>query len=518
MRSLLTSRTAESMTTRQRWAALLMLAGSLLVVMMDMTILIMALPALVEDLGPSSAQQLWIIDIYSLILAGLLIPMSALADRWGRKKVLLTGFAIFGVVSVLVLFATSAVHVIVLRALLGAGGAMIMPTTLSMIRTIFTNPKERATALAVWSVVSGVGAIIGPLVGGTLLEFFDWHAAFLINVPFVAVAIVAGLILLPEARDPNPPRWDLPATVLSIAGMSALVWSIKQLAKHGWGDIGSWAAIAASLALMTWFVLRCLRRSDPLLDVRLFKSKPFTAGTLAAMASMFGMAALILLVAQWLQAVEGLSPVVAGVALLPMVLGSLVFAPFAPTLAIRIGARNVLAGGLAIAGLGMLLLFGIGSTFTYWQLAPAMALVGAGLGSLAIASAIIMGSTPTEKAGNAAAIEESMYDLGNVLGIAVLGSIAAAIYRTQLAIGDFADQGITGTLAHDSRESIVGALAVAEQTDTPALATTAIDAFTQSIVQTSLVGGLIMLAAAIVVHRLVPKSFDIATHETPSVQ
>src|SRR5699024_9565280 len=300
--------TVGSMTHRQRWTALVILAGSLMVVMMDMTILIMALPALVTDLGATSTQQLWIVDIYALFLAGLLIPMSAIADRWGRKKTLLVGFAIFGLVSVLVLVAHSPMFVIVLRALLGAAGAMIMPTTLSMIRTIFRDPGERARALAIWSVISSAGMVIGPVVGGTLLEFFDWHAAFLINVPFVTLAIGTGLFLLPEARDPEPPRWDFVAAVLSITGMSTLVWRSKRLAEQGWVDLSSWALIAAAAAVLTWFVRRCLTRPEPLLDVRLFRTKPSAAGALAALTSSFAWGALMMLLAQWLQVVQGLSP------------------------------------------------------------------------------------------------------------------------------------------------------------------------------------------------------------------
>ncbi len=502
--------TAPTMTSRQRWAALIVLAGSLLVVMMDMTILIMALPELVQDLAPSASEQLWIVDVYSLILAGLLIPMSALGDRWGRKRLLLTGFTLFGVVSVLVLFADSPAFVIALRALLGAAGAMIMPTTLSMIRSIFQDPKERAKALAVWSIVSGLGAIIGPVVGGALLEVFSWHSAFLINVPFVLVAVVAGAVLLPEARDPRPPRWDAVATVLSIAGMSLLVWGIKQLAKEGWGDVASWAAVLAAAALMTWFVRRCLSRPDPLLDVRLFRSRPFRAGTIAALASMFAMGAMLLLVAQWLQVVAGYSPLVAGLALLPMAIGSFVFAPFAPALAFRIGARTVLAAGLAAAGVGLLLLYALGSPLSYPELIVPLALVGAGIGSLAVGSAIIMGSTPEEKAGNAAAIEEAMYDLGSVLGIAVLGSVAAALYREHLGIGAFTAAGLPGELGAAADESLVGALEVARQTGFDDLATAATAAFVDSLGQTSLVGGSVMLAAAAVTYLLIPKSFDLA--------
>src|SRR5690606_7109159 len=191
-----------------------------LVIMMDITVLNVALPDLAAQLRPTANQQLWIVDAYSLALAGLLVPMSALADRWGRKRLLLTGFTVFGGVSLLVLAAASPAAVIAVRALLGAGGAMIMPTTLSMIRSVFTDPRERATALGVWAAVSSLGMAVGPIVGGVLLERFSWHAAFLVNVPLMVAALAAGLLLLPEVRAPNPGRWDVVATVLSVVGMA----------------------------------------------------------------------------------------------------------------------------------------------------------------------------------------------------------------------------------------------------------------------------------------------------------
>ncbi|OXS56979.1 QacA/B family quaternary ammonium compound efflux MFS transporter [Cohnella sp. CIP 111063] len=500
---------AESMSPKQRWTALVVLSVSLLVVMMDMTILIMALPDLVKDLGTTSVQQLWIVDIYSLILAGMLIPMSALADRWGRKRVLLTGFAIFGLISLLVTFVDSSEQVIALRALLGAAGAMIMPTTLSMLRTIFQNPKERATALAVWSAVSAAGAIIGPIVGGALLEYFAWQATFLINVPFAALAVLAGVFLLPEARNANAARWDMLATVLSMAGMVALVWSIKEFAKEGLGDSVSWMVLTFAVILLVGFVIRCLRSSDPLLDVRLFKNNAFTAGTIAALISMFAMNAMLLLVVQWLQVVEGLSPFKAGVYLLPMALGSLLFAPLAPMLAAQMGARTILSSGLALAGVGFLIMFFFGQPLAYPLLAASLFLIGAGSSSLAIASAIIMLSAPQEKAGNAAAIEESMYDLGGVLGIAILGSIAAQLYRNYLNVDSFINQGISGPLAELAKESIVGALEVSAQMGIAGFAAEAVSAFNNSLVTTGLIGGIIMIVIATVVFMLVPKTLDI---------
>lgn len=509
MTTSLFSMSESKMTKKQRWTALIVLSVSLFVIMMDMTILIMALPELVKDLEATSTQQLWIVDIYSLILAGLIITMSAVADRWGRKKTLLTGFAIFGIVSLLVIFAHSANYVIFLRAILGAAGAMIMPTTLSMIRTIFNDPKERATALAVWSAVSAIGSIIGPIIGGALLEYFPWQATFLINVPFALLAVAAGLFLLPESRNANAANWDGLAAVLSIPGMVALVWSIKNFAKYGWSDPVPWLAFAAAIVLIGLFVRRCLTSDQPLLDLRLFKSRAFAGGTLAALIAMFAMAALILLITQWLQVVKALSPLWAGIYLLPMAGGSLITSVIAPSLANRFGARSIVAGGLFIAGLGFLCLYFLGNPLTYSTMAVSLMLIGAGTGSLAIASAIIMSSTSTEKAGNAAAIEESMYDLGNVLGISILGSISALFYRQYLQIENFAQQGITDTLAKFSNESIVGALEVSRQTGVAELAGQATAAFNQSLISTGVIGGIILIAVAAAVFLMIPKTFDL---------
>lgn len=504
---------AAALPPERRWAALAVLSASLLVIVMDMTILNVALPELAADLQPTASEQLWIVDVYSLLLAGLLVPMSALADRWGRKRMLVAGFVVFGGASLLVLAADTPLGVIAVRSLLGVGGAMIMPTTLSMIRSIFTDPAERARALGVWAATSSLGVAVGPIVGGLLLESFSWQAAFLVNVPVMAAAIVAALVLLPEARDPAPGRWDVVATVLSIAGMIALVWSIKRFAKEGADELTAWAALAAAVLLLTWFVLRCLRRPDPLLDVRLFARRPFTAGTIAALAAMFAMAALLLLLSQWLQLVEGHSPLNAGIRLLPLAAGALVVSPLAPALAQRIGARLVLAGGIAIAGVGFLVLWAAGDGLGYPAVALALTLLGAGSGSLAIASAIIMAGTPPEKAGDAAAIEETAYDLGNVLGVAILGSIASAIYRTELDADALVGQGLDGRLAADARESLGGALEIASRAGLPDLAARAGAAFTDSLVQLGLTGGLTLLVAAAAIYALVPRGLDLNRQE-----
>ncbi|MEV4249977.1 MFS transporter [Streptosporangium canum] len=282
------------------------------------------------------------------MLAGLLVTVSALGDRCGRKKTLRTGFALFGLASVAVLWASSPGEVIAVRALLGVGGAMIMPSTLSMIRTLFADPAERASALGIWAAMAALGSALGPILGGLLLEHFSWHSVFLVNVPVMVLAVLAGLFLLPESRNPRPGRWDMAAIALSIAGMVALVISIKQFGKEGPATPWPWVALAAAVVTLTWFVRPCLSQPDPLLEVRLFRSRPFSAGTLAALSTSIAMGAVMLLMAQWMQLVQGYSPLETGVRLLPAALGALLLSPLAPWLAARIGTCPVL-GSVAAA-------------------------------------------------------------------------------------------------------------------------------------------------------------------------
>ncbi|OLT35764.1 hypothetical protein BJF79_31895 [Actinomadura sp. CNU-125] len=327
----------------RRWAGLAVLSASLLLVVMDITILNVALPAISADLRPSNVALLWMVDVYALVVAGLLVTVSALGDRWGRKRMLIAGFAVFGTASILVVFADTPGAVIAVRALLGVGGAMIMPSTLSMIRTLFPDGRERATALGVWGAMAAVGAAFGPILGGFLLEHFSWHSAFLVNVPVMAVAIVAGLFLLPEARDPRPGPLDFPAVALSMAGMVALVYAIKSAGKYGVADPAALLPAAVAAVALGWFVRRSLRRPDPLIELRLFRSPSFTAGAVTAMTTELSMAGTMLLMAQWMQLVQGYGPLETGLRLLPMALGAIVASPTAPAVAARIGARTVLA-------------------------------------------------------------------------------------------------------------------------------------------------------------------------------
>ncbi|MGK5554409.1 MFS transporter [Actinomadura kijaniata] len=495
----------------RRWAGLAVLSASLLLVVMDMTVLNVALPKLSADLRPDSVQLLWMVDIYALVVSGLLVTASALADRFGRRLVLLLGFTVFGLASLAVLWADSPAEVIAVRAALGVGGAMIMPSTLSMIRHLFTDPGERATALGVWATMAAFGGALGPIVGGALLEAFSWHAAFLVNVPVMLLAIVAGLFLLPETRNPRPGRWDLPGTALSVVGMVALVYAIKHFGKDGATDPQTWVPALVAAVTLSWFARRSLRRPDPMLELRLFRGPAFTAGVVTALAVSIALAATMLLLTQWMQLVQGYGPLETGLRTLPEAVGAAIASPLAPAVARRIGARAVLAGGLALSGLGLLVIWSWPGTLDYPAVAVALGMVGVGLGSLAIASAVIMAGAPPEKSGSAAAIEETSYEIGGALGVAVLGSVAAAFYRAHLTPGELAAEGVTGRATHVARESVGGAMDLAHEMGGAGarLAARAREAFTGSLEWTSVAGGLLMLATALLVWRLTPKDLDL---------
>ncbi len=508
----LSTESGSTMSRGRRWAALVVLSASLLVITMDMTILNIALPEMAGDLHPSSDQLLWIVDVYSLVLAGLLVSVAALADRWGRRRMLVLGYAIFAAASLAVLFASTAEAVIAIRALLGIGGAMIMPTTLSLIRVIFTDPRERATALSVWAAISGIGMVIGPLVGGFLLESFSWHAAFLINVPLMVIALIATLFLLPESRVKNPGRWDALASVLSLAGIVALVWAFKQFGKEANLAVApAWIAMAIAIATLTWFAMRSLRSDHPLLDIRLFRSRVFSAGIIAAFGATFSMVGALLLIAQWLQLVDGATPIQAGIQLMPLAVVGTIAALAAPPLSRLIGSRAVMGAGLAIAGIGLLYIGLVGDNLNLTHIIIALCLVGIGMGSLAIGAEMVMGGAPAEKAGNAGALQETAYEFAGTLGVTILGSISALMYRADLtsSAGFGVLKQLDPTLAGQAEESLGAAVVIANELGMTDLVTRAGDAFTASLQVTGYIGGAFMLAVAAVCFFLSPKSVNV---------
>ncbi|ANH39110.1 Antiseptic resistance protein [Nocardioides dokdonensis FR1436] len=500
---------AAPLSRRRRWAGLAVLSASLLVVVMDMTILNLALPSITRDLRPDSVELLWMVDAYPLALAGLLVTASVLGDRWGRRRVLMTGFALFALASLGALVVTGPAGLIAVRALLGAGGAMIMPSTLSLVRTLFSDPRERATALGVWGSTAAVGAAVGPIAGGLLLEHWSWHAAFLVNVPVMALALVAAWTLLPESRSARPGRLDPVSVALSALGMVGFVYGVKQVAQDG-AELLPLTALVLSIVLITAFVRRNLVVDRPMLEVRLLGQRTFGAGVVTALVTSIAMAAVFLLVSQWLQLVQGWSPLQSGLALLPAAVTGVLAGPLAPALAARIGARAVLVGGLVSGGLGFGLIGVLPPPLPYVGVAIGLGLVGLGTASLAVASAVIMSAAPADHAGSAAAIEESSYELGAVLGVAVLGSLAASVYRSGLPTSALG--GLPAADAVTARESIGGAVEVASQggPGTAELLVTAQGAFTEALAGAGLAGSVLMLLAAVLVARLAPRDLDVS--------
>ena len=489
----------------RRWLGLATLTFSLLAITTDMTILNVAIPQMAADLQPTASQQLWIIDAYSLVMAGLLISMSSIADRWGRKRMLMLGYVLIALASVLVLFAHSPGFVIALRVLLGVGAAMVMPSTLSLLRVTFTDTRERATALAVWAAVAGIGAAVGPLLGGFLLETFDWRAAFLVSVPMMAIAFVSAIFTIPESRVPEPGPWDPFGALLTLLGMTTSMWAIKQFSEEGsLTYLPAWIAFGIGVTAIVVFVRRCLNSDAPLLDVTMFRHRIFSAGVLAALIASFSMSAGLLLLAQWLQLVNGASAFESGLQLMPLALAAAVTSLLAPVLSERIGMRATIFLALFIAGAGMMVLGVRGENLELTSVFISLALIGAGIGALALASSMIMGGVPRSKAGNAAAMEDTAYEFGAVLGIAILGSLASFLYRREIGIPP--ETLAMGADATDAvRDSLGGAVAVAEAAHLPDLAARAGDAFTSGMGLTGLIGGLVLLAFAFVVFFLTPK-------------
>ncbi|WP_341022625.1 MFS transporter [Brevundimonas diminuta] len=414
----------------REWLGLALLALPTLLLGLDLTLLHLALPALAADLQPTSTQALWIMDAYGFLIAGFLITMGTLGDRIGRRKLLMIGAAAFAVASTLAAFSTSAVMLIVARALLGMAAATLMPSTLALIANIFADPRQRALGFGIWATMFAFGMALGPIVGGVLLEQFWWGAAFLLAVPVVGLLLVLAPILLPEYRAPNAGRLDLASVVLSLAAMLPVVYGIKQIAKDGLGP-ESIGTLVVGLAFAWLFVRRQRRLADPLLDMSLFADRAFSVALIVLLFGLVAVGGTMLLVTQYLQLVVGFSPLVAGLWMGPPALAMVAASVTAPLIARRIRPGYVVAGALGLSAVGYLMPAqmddGASGTMT---VVIGFSLAYLGLGTIAaLGTDLVVGSAPVDKAGSASAMSETVQDLGISLGIAVLGSFAAAVYR-----------------------------------------------------------------------------------------
>ncbi|MGV9907721.1 MFS transporter [Streptomyces sp. NPDC003388] len=412
-----------------RWLALGVLVLAVLLVAVDATVLGLATPYISEDLRPSGTQLLWIGDVYSFVIAGLLVSMGSLGDRIGRKRILLAGATAFGAVSVLNAYATTPELMILARALLGVAGATLMPATLALIRNLFHDPRERSLAIGVWGATASAGTAVGPIAGGFLLEHFWWGSVFLINLPVMAVLVLVGIHTLPESRNPAPGPWDLSSVVLSLVGMIGIVYAVKETAAHGLAPVPLAAGLLGAAALYG-FVRRQLTMPVPLLDMRLFRRRGFSGAVLADLLTVLGMSGLVFFLSQYLQLVQGRRPFEAGLAELPAAVGAVAAGLVAGRAARRFSVRVVVSGGLAAIGAALAVLTTLSRSTGYPLLGAALLVVGVGAGfSFTVTADVILAGVPKDEAGAASAVSETAYELGAALGIALLGSIVTGAYR-----------------------------------------------------------------------------------------
>ncbi|MFI2781679.1 MFS transporter [Streptomyces sp. ALB3] len=478
-----------------RWIALTVLVLAVLLVAVDATVLGLATPFLSEDLEPTGTQLLWIGDVYSFVIAGLLVSMGSLGDRIGRKKLLLTGATAFGAVSVLNAYASSPEMMILARALLGVAGATLMPSTLALIRNLFHDPRERSLAVGIWGAMAAAGAAVGPVVGGLLLEHFWWGSVFLINLPVMAVLVAVGIRMIPESKNPAPGPWDLLSVGLSLVGMIGVVYAIKELAAHGVSLPTALVAVGGALAL-AWFVRRQLKLPAPLLDMRLFHHRGFSGAVLADLLTILGLSGIVFFLSQFLQLVQGRGPLEAGLAELPAAVGAVTAGLLAGRVARRYSVRSVVAVGLGAIGVSLAVVTVIHKETGYPLIGILLLVVGVGAGfAFTVTSDVILSSVPKEQAGSASAVSETAYELGAALGIALLGSIVTGVYK------DFGTPGgIPVNAATAAHESLGGAVETAEHL--PArqgeeLVAAAQEAFVNGLRVSAAVGAVVLLATAV---------------------
>ena len=444
--------------TRREWLGLGAIALACVLYVMDLTVLHLAVPAISEELRPTSTQLLWIIDIYGFVVAGSLITMGTLGDRIGRRRLLLIGAGSFGVASIIAAFSTSPEMLIATRALLGLAGATLAPSTLSLIRNMFLDPAQRQTAIAVWITSFSVGAAIGPLLGGLVLEFFWWGAAFLLAVPVMALLLIVGPRLLPEYRDPNPGRLDVLSAAMSLAAVLGAIYGLKRIAQDG-VDPAAFATIALGIAIGVAFVRRQRRLDHPFIDLRLFRAPGF-----AASLATYGLGVVVvfggfLFLPQFLQLVLGLSPLEAGLWTLPWALAFVVGSQLTPRLARRVPPAALMAGGFVLAAVGFALFLTLTESSGFWIFFAGSVIFSLGLAPVfTLAIDLIVGVAPAERAGAASAIAETAAEFGGAVGIATFGSIGVAIYRSGIATG--IPDGVPAPAASAARDTLGAAVEV----------------------------------------------------------
>lgn len=500
MSSLLTDQTS-TLSKPRRWAALFVLLFPVLLISVDNTVLTFAVPAISEALTPSGTQLLWIIDIYPLILAGLLVPFGSLGDRIGRRRILLIGASGFAIVSALASFATDASQLVAARALMGVFGAMLMPATLSLIRNIFTDATERRSAIAIWAAAFSGGAVLGPLVGGVLLDNFWWGSVFLLAVPMLLPLLIGGLLLVPESKDPNPGKVDPVSIVLVVLTLLPFIYAIKSFATTPWYFLLAATALAVICGIA--FVRRQLHREIPMIDVRLFSNAQFSGSLIVNLIGVFSLIGFIYFVSQHLQLIAGYTPLQAGLLMTPGMLLTMGFGLFSVWLAKRFGSANIMILGLVFSAAAYALVIMAGKNPSVILLMLAFCILGIGIGMTeTLSNDMALAAVPASKAGAASAISETAYEVGTVLGTAVLGTILNTVYSSNIVM-----QGnLSAVQSEQASQTLGGAHQVAaslEPASAHALLESAAAAFDHGVMYTAAIASVLSIIAAFLVYRVI---------------
>jgi len=483
----------------RRWWILAVLCLALMIVMIDNTVLNVALPTLSRELKASSSHLQWMVDAYSLIFAGLLFTMGAIGDRYGRKGILQVGLVVFGLTSAYTAFmADSAIAVIVARGVMGLSAAMIMPATLSILTNVFP-PKERAKAVGIWAGVVGVGVAIGPVLGGYLLNHFSWHSVFTINIPIVIVCLLVAGMLVPRTADPSHANIDLFGGVLSTVGLVALVYAIIEAPHNGWLSGETLLVAAVSVVILSVFIWWQLRAEHPMLDVRLFKNRSFGISSLTLGLVFFAMFGIFFSFSLFLQLIRGYSPLDSAIRMLPIA-GVLAFAaPMSTVLTKKFGKRKIVSGGLLTVALGVFILSTVGIASSYMHLVAGMVTMALGMGlAMSPTTDLLMSSVPKARAGMGSAMNDTARELGGALGVAVLGSLLASQYASKIS-GSLSN--LPDTVRDTAEKSLAGALAMGQQIGGATgsqVVTAAQNAWMSGFHRSLLIGVVIIASAAVV--------------------
>jgi EmrB/QacA subfamily drug resistance transporter len=486
----------------RRWFILGVLCLSLLLIVLDNSIVNVALPTLQRELNASTSELQWVVDAYTLVFAGLLLTAGSIGDKFGRKGALQFGLTVMGLGALASSFAGSANQLVFTRAFMGIGAAFIMPSTLSILTNSFTNPRERARAIAVWAAFAGAGAALGPLTGGLLLKHFYWGSIFLVNVPVIVTALITGAFILPTSRDVNAPRLDVPGALLSIAGLVTLVWAIIEAGSQGFTDAAVLEAFFIAAVLLAAFMVREWRTDHPMLDVNFFRNPRFSAASAAVTLTFFAMFGALFLLTQYLQFVLNYDPLETGIRLLPMAITMMIVAPNSARLVERFGTKVVVGTGLLITSTGLLLCTNLTADSAYGPVAGCLVWFAIGMGlTMAPATESIMGSLPRAKAGVGSAVNDTTRQIGGALGVAVLGSILAAKYSSGVE-AFFAGSHAPASVVSAASDQLAVALSLGGSTS--GLADAAKSSFVEGMHAGLVVGALVAAVGAVIVFAFLP--------------